>query len=349
MGISQSEAVPSNTKVSQPSGLDSLVQELYGTFQHVQALDMLHLAVLDRNHQTIQVNSFDGKQQTRLSVINDPEQELLAYLIAQGRPISWQDLPEYSVRSRCFPAHTPASFMGVPVTGEGRVLGALCLQADSPYVFDDETMKSALKMARRTALSLHYSQILTQAERRRQEMTLVNEVGRMLAVSLDYDHFQQLMSQRFDTSSIFIGLYDPQRGDMRFPLSVEDGLPIPDDDLPLQALFRAVIQQENPLHCQDLRAERARLVDLGITLEALVNISEAGVRSWLGVPLHNRYQEVCGVLALSNMLPNSYSDEDLALLTTIAAQLSLALENRQLVEFGTGAPLPGQYANRRGP
>src|SRR5690606_20756443 len=51
-----------------------------------------------------------------------------------------------------------------------------------------------------------------------------------------------------------------------------------------------------------------------------------------GVPLRSRKHEILGLIGVANPLPDRYTATDLSLLLTIAAQLSLALENARLLE-----------------
>jgi GAF domain-containing protein len=52
--------------------------------------------------------------------------------------------------------------------------------------------------------------------------------------------------------------------------------------------------------------------------------------SWMGVPLRNRHNEITGLISIQNQMPYSYSDRDLVLLTTVAGQIALALDNIRL-------------------
>ncbi|MCB0116385.1 MAG: GAF domain-containing protein, partial [Caldilineaceae bacterium] len=57
-----------------------------------------------------------------------------------------------------------------------------------------------------------------------------------------------------------------------------------------------------------------------------------GAVSWMGIPLRDRNQQAIGLIAIQNDLPLAYNDDDLALLTTIAGQISLAIDNAFLLD-----------------
>jgi signal transduction histidine kinase len=95
-------------------------------------------------------------------------------------------------------------------------------------------------------------------------------------------------------------------------------------------LSQAVIAHGKPLHFRDLDGEYERLLALKIELSD----EEPGLpaAAWLGVPLRSPDNQMTGLISLQNALPDAYRDSDLMLLTTIAAQLSLAVDNTRLRE-----------------
>jgi formate hydrogenlyase transcriptional activator len=87
------------------------------------------------------------------------------------------------------------------------------------------------------------------------------------------------------------------------------------------------IDQKRPLIGRDLRQEHPETVDANI-VTALV---ESGIRSYIMLPLTAR-GKVVGVLNLTSLAPDQYSERDTEFLQEIAKQIALAVENTQAYE-----------------
>ncbi|MBZ0284497.1 MAG: response regulator [Anaerolineae bacterium] len=164
-------------------------------------------------------------------------------------------------------------------------------------------------------------------------LTSLNEFARALSqISSNEDIWEVVYAQiavLFDTSSFYVGLLNPYDNQLTLPLASEDGMLVYYGSIPLSGLSRAVITHGVALHFRDLEAEADRLTALNVEFGDL----EPGMnaRSWLGVPLRNRKNEVIGVISIQNELSNHYSDPDLSLLMVIGVHLSQTIENRQLL------------------
>jgi signal transduction histidine kinase len=244
-------------------------------------------------------------------------------------PSNWQDWQT----ARWLPAdEMPGPALVAPLVYADDAYGLLWLYASVP------PSDAVLLLAHALALRLHLLRAIA-ADRRLQELEIMNELSRMLASQLEpeglWEPLHQQMALLFDTSSLFVGLYDSESRRLSFPLTADEGgrFTMQADEMPLTALHQAVIRHGIALHFRDLPAESERLSALGIDPAAVNSqYDDWPARSWLGVPLRSRNNEILGVLGIHNSLSNSYDDADLSLLLTIAAQLSLALENAQLLE-----------------
>ncbi|MCS7071318.1 MAG: GAF domain-containing protein, partial [Anaerolinea sp.] len=163
-------------------------------------------------------------------------------------------------------------------------------------------------------------------------LAALNELGRALASGIEGDTLWTTLHEQlqllFDVTSFFVGLYDRDSDSLALPLISEDGILTPGDTIPLCGLSRAVIAHGIELHFRDLEAEADRLAALGIQPDPREPGSYA--LSWMGVPLRGRNHDVIGIIALQNVVPASFDDGSLALLTSVAQQVALALDNIRL-------------------
>jgi signal transduction histidine kinase len=230
------------------------------------------------------------------------------------------------------PLHT--SFLGVPLLTKNRIIGLACLDADA--VVDEEHLEIIQILVNGLAAAVENAELANNATRRVQELGVINEISRTLARHLGSDEIweplHRQISMLFDNSSFFVALYNPERDHLKFPLLSEEHIL---DDSPIMLdLSKAVIAHGIELQFRDIVTEHQRLSAMGI--DPLNHLSEDELawvpRSWLGVPLRSRNSEVIGLISVQNTLPDSYMDADLSLLMTVAAQLSLALDNARLLE-----------------
>ncbi|MDX1995542.1 MAG: GAF domain-containing sensor histidine kinase [bacterium] len=217
----------------------------------------------------------------------------------------------------------------IPIRYRGLVYGMLCLEGDEP---DEEVAVLAMWLGAK----LHrLNTVVTTVEvsRRAQELDAITEISSALSGNLTDDIWETIHHQLaglFDATIFFIGLYNDERNQLDLPLVSEHGLFTPYESIPLCGLSEGVIRHSRTLHFRDLQVEDERLVSLGIQPDPREPGGEAA--SWLGVPLRDRQQHTIGLIVLQHDLPDSFSDNDMELLTTIAVQISLALDNVRLLQ-----------------
>src|SRR5690606_14538618 len=108
----------------------------------------------------------------------------------------------------------------------------------------------------------------------------------------------------------------------------DDGMRIDHDPIPVVGMSRAMLTHGIEFYVQDMEREAERLTAIGVELDE----REPGrwALSWIGVPIRSRQSEVTGLVALQNVLPGSFDDEDLSLLMAMTAPISMALDNARL-------------------
>ncbi len=322
--------------------LEDLSRRVYEAVDQLESPDIFQFSIFEQDRQLMRIDLYRQDHHLHLNLPYAPERDLLSQMIARATPIFWQTAAERDMIGTYFTlgADQPASFLGVPMVAKGRVLGAISLQSDHNHAFTENSLHLMITFANAVAVAVENAEILSQAERRVQELGAINELTLMLAGQRERDGLWQPLAQQiavlFETSTLVVGLYDAQTGNLTFPLVVDESGSIqpPDAHVPLLSLHEALIKHGVPLHFHDLPAEHDRLTALGLAADSFSNDELTGwpLRSWLSVPLRSRNNEILGLLSVHNVLADNFTDADLSLLLTIAAQLSLTLENAQLLE-----------------
>jgi GAF domain-containing protein/CheY-like chemotaxis protein len=229
------------------------------------------------------------------------------------------------------------SWLGVPILTGSRVIGALVVEDERPEAFDEAderilaTLASSMGVALENArLFGETKRLLAEADERAAELAIVNSVQAGLAKQLDmqsmYDLVGNKIQEIFDAQVVDIGLVDHDAHVIHFPYTIERGVRFPDEPMPIIGIRKHVLETREPLAMNERAVERA------------IEMGQPGAwqgevpRSTLWAPLAIG-EEAIGVISLQNLdREHAFSDGDLRLLTTIAASLSVALDNARLID-----------------
>ena len=125
-----------------------------------------------------------------------------------------------------------------------------------------------------------------------------------------------------DCSWFSIALHNEATSELAFELDVRDGVVLPKERIPLgEGLNSWVVQHHQPLLLGSTAEERR----FGVKAVTDTKASE----SWLGVPMIAR-DRVLGVISVESRRKNAFTADDLILLTAIANQAAVAIENAHL-------------------
>lgn len=197
--------------------------------------------------------------------------------------------------------------------------------ANSPIVDDEGNILGFLAVHRDIT---ERKQALEAIQRRTEDLAILNEFGRTLAVTLKeqevYETIYEYTGKLMDVTNFFIGLLDKQKNELSFPVAYFDGArtEIPPTQLK-RGLTYHIIHTRQPLLLSDRVSEQ--IEQLGLEVVTLAD-DEPAV-SWLGVPMLFR-DEVIGVISVQSVdTPGLYREIERDLLMAIAAQSAIAVVN----------------------
>lgn len=312
---------------------DELAEQVYQAVVRLLPADIVHVAIYRADRSIVQIDTFNNENRLSASLPLAAEADLVSYVIAQAAPLFWSAPAERDAVRAALPAKLtlPVAFLGVLMRGRGQTVGALCLESNRPGVFPADSVPVVQALADSAAIAFENVERYSAVTRRAQELALVSELSEALTRHLGSDEMWHALGRQllllFEGSAAFVALSDPDRRELSFPLLEPKTAPRS------LGLCQAVIKHGLALHFRDLTVEEDRLSALGLAARDVIVADETGdwPRSWLGAPLRSRHNEVIGVLGVHSPLPDNYSDEDLALLLTVAGQFSLALDNARLL------------------
>ncbi len=225
----------------------------------------------------------------------------------------------------------------VPLVSHSRVMGVL--YADIREIFGPFNREDAILLtllANQAAAALENANWTRTLERRVRDRTIeletVNKIGEGLLANLDLDGILQVVGehvqQRFGTHTVVIVLKDPSTEEFSVPYLVLDGKRLEPVELPPeQGLTSVVIEQNAAL----LISSYDEMQEYPFVLPKQAQDQPLREISWIGVPLR-RGTEVMGALCVAELQDHVYDDSDVQLLSTIAANMGVAIENARLFD-----------------
>jgi PAS domain S-box-containing protein len=263
----------------------------------------------------------------QLGVALSYESSLVAEAARSERPLLVGDVlgdPRY-LRVEELPA--TRSELCIPIKVAGRVIGMLDVQSDRPFAYGEADIALLQIVANYAGVAIDNARLFEEAYARAEELAVLNELGRALTARLSVeqvlDEAYRGMSRLMDATNFYVALYDADRDQVTFAFDATEGniLRFFSTRQAGEGLTEYVIRSRAPLLISDNLPER--LEELGI--EAVGRMS----LSWLGVPLVTGGQ-VLGVMAVqSYTTPRAYDEHDRDMLTAIASQVAIAIQNAQ--------------------
>lgn len=220
--------------------------------------------------------------------------------------------------------------LSVPVQMRGEVIATITARREEdeePWTEDDISLLNAV--AGQTALALESARQYTEEHRRVAELEVINRVSQAVSQHLRLDSLYRVVhaqiNQVLGETDMYIGLYDQANDQLQFPYVSENREVIKVSPLPLgEGLPSLIVRTQQPLLLQQDTERRVKA--LGTDSEDRVALS------WLGVPLLTG-EDILGVIVVQDFEQEErFSEDDAALMSTIASQVATAIQNAQLME-----------------
>ncbi|GAB4531856.1 MAG: hypothetical protein Fur0018_20080 [Anaerolineales bacterium] len=225
--------------------------------------------------------------------------------------------------------HKTRSLLMVPMVSGNTVHGALLVhESRHTYRFSADEIELARTISNQATIALQNARLYEETQSRLNEISTIYQISQALTSTIDLPVLLQRLPDDLgaivDTRNFYLALYDKTQDLVTFPVAREHGAPI---DAPPQkpgGLTGYILRTREPLWLtggdvpEKLRAMQA------------TQIGNMQAAAYLGVPLLVG-DEAIGVLAVKDPInPNAYTENDLRLLTTAAAQLAVAIQNSRL-------------------
>ena len=217
------------------------------------------------------------------------------------------------------------SELAVPLIAKNRLIGVLDLESEQEGYFRPEHLNTLTLTASRIAQAIENARLYARISRQAQTLEVLNEISVEIASILELEalleRVGQLLRRLIDYQMFSIMLLD-ERGDTlitryawRFGYSHAPMRRIPINS----GIVGAAVREWRPINVPDVNKDPRYLP------------MNPETRSELVVPLFYKGRTI-GVLDLEHTRPNFFNEEHERMLTTLAAQVAIAIENARLYE-----------------
>jgi len=217
------------------------------------------------------------------------------------------------------------SELAVPLIIKNRVIGVIDIEAPTPNYFNEEHARLLTVVASRIAIGIENARLYTRTSRQAKTLQLLNEISQDLTSILNVDELLrrigELLTRIIDYQMFSILLLDSTGTKLvhRFSIRFQESIHLK-HDIPLgQGLVGYAAQHKTPVLVPDVTKD-SRYIALN-----------PETRSELALPLIYK-DKVLGVMDLEHVKKRFFNEDHMRTMTTLAAQLAIAIENATLYE-----------------
>ena len=226
-----------------------------------------------------------------------------------------------------FISSTPGvrSELAVPLIAKNKVIGVIDVEAPQPGAFTEEHKRLLTLFASRIAVGIENARLYTRVSRQARQLTLLTEISRELTSILNVDELlkriAELVTRIIDYQMFSILLLD-KTGTLlqhRFSLRFKENVQLK-HEIPLGVgLVGYAAQHGQPVLVPDVSKDPRYIK------------ANPETRSELCIPLIYK-DNVIGVLDIEHTRKGYFTDDHVRIMTTMAAQVAIAIENATLYE-----------------
>ncbi|NWG06196.1 MAG: GAF domain-containing protein [Chloroflexi bacterium] len=228
------------------------------------------------------------------------------------------------------------SWLGVPIIVGEKVLGIVSVQSYKQHAYSDDSVRLLQTLSANMGVAIENARLfeettrlLKETEERNAELAVINSVQQGLASKLEFQSIIDLIGDKvteiFNAQATLISLYDPETSQIDHRYLIERGERIHfHRPVPIDKFRQRVVETRQPW----LINREYRKITIEIGEEPILEGEEP--KSLVFVPMIVG-QNVTGIISIQNLdMEDAFSQSDVRLLSTIAASMSVALENARL-------------------
>ncbi|MEW6685113.1 MAG: GAF domain-containing protein [Candidatus Edwardsbacteria bacterium] len=314
------------SSVSAVLRLDELIEQVLTILQETFRYHKIALLLVDEKTNELTIKGAKGysKREVLTFRIKIGEEGITGWVAAHGEPLLIGDVHQ---DSRYIEADKKTlSELAVPLRVKEKVIGVINVEDERLNAFDSVDQRLLTTLASQVAIAIDNARLYEEAQRRIDELTVLYGVGKSVTSVLKLDELLQrileVLAETFHYQKGGIYLSDPITHEL--VVKAERGY---EEELDLG--HRVKIWMEGIIGWVAKNGEPILAPD--VTKEPRYLSLDESVRSEIAVPLKVKDKTI-GVLDVEDERVNAFGEEDLRLLSTLASQVAIAIDNARLYE-----------------
>jgi CheY-like chemotaxis protein/signal transduction histidine kinase len=267
---------------------------------------------------------------------------IIGLAFAKGKAEMVSDVSKHPKSHFPDPSKMPQeSMLAVPMQYEDQTLGVIALIKAGLHQFSDAHLRILSILAGQAGVAIENARLMQQERRRTRQLSLINEVSKKAASTLDIDELCHLavdaIHSEYEHAQVLLMLVDDQKEALY--LQTQKG--------PYTSKISKKIKYELSGVSIESRAAKtgeiiaARNIKSEKSIDALIPESE----SELAVPI-KKGDNLIGVLHLVSNKLYDFDEKDIAMMKTMSDQIAMAIENARLYESEKNNKEMAQAASR---
>jgi len=222
------------------------------------------------------------------------------------------------------------SYVSIPLQAKGCLVGMINAFSHDPLPLRPLDVQLLSDIGDQVGVAIENAQSFAEAQRRVDELVLLNQMGQMLSSTLELEHILTILMDQtaimLDAEAGSVSLLDEESGELVFMVAAGlkahkvKGLRLP----PGQGIAGWSAQEGRPALVPDVRKDARWYSQMDRETDFVT-------RSVLCVPLIAK-DRVIGVIQVLNKRTGTFGEYDLSLLSSLSTGAATALENAQLYE-----------------
>jgi len=311
--------------------LDEVLQRVYEQIGRLMDVTTFYIGLYDKRRDRLDISLIVDRGECLPALTLDlQERRSFAGWVVRNKMPLW--IEDWEQEQRTLPVEgiargTPTrSLMVVPLLARDELVGVISTQSYEPHAFDEGHRRLFSSIANQVAIAVDNARLFEEVNRRLRETRLLQRIILAASSTLDFEGvLERVMETLQETLSIehlAFALPDEHGDRMVVHASTTTGATSAESRwrLPMdETIVGRVYQTGQALLFTDIS-------DVTSSLDG-----EPATRTELAVPVSDG-DEVVGVLNAESPLLEEFDQDDLALFSTVAAQLGVVLKNARLFE-----------------
>jgi len=254
-----------------------------------------------------------------------PGEGIAGKVLQSGAPLAVDDYRHWEGRSPDWEAESLTAVLGVPLERGGQIVGVLDFaEIARARSFDEHDLWLATLFANQAVVAIKNAWLYEDQRRRLHDLLLLHEVSTGVSASLDPQEVLKhivrgaIEAVGADAASINL-LIAPGEAQMMASVGLSERFQQRTDVRPA-GITMTVIRTGEPLPIPDVTQQPGLVKPL---------VLEEGIQSFIVLPLPGR-EQIIGTMFVFYHQSHRFSDDEVRLLTTLANQAAIALENARL-------------------